>query len=161
MAIESIDDGSLFTELKKLSGSEEKKRNIDRSFKHSANDLSIQDLMNLARGRKSSGNWTGAVSSYNELIRLYADSDEARTSTLSIGQIYLHHLNKPKAALAAFNDYLKQPGPLTQEALYGRAQAFRSLQDLKNEIESLHSFLNSFPDGVYAPAVQNRLRELQ
>jgi tetratricopeptide (TPR) repeat protein len=118
-------------------------------------------FMNLARGRKSSGNWTGAVSSYKELIRLFADSDEARTSKVSIGQIYLHHLRKPKAALAAFNDYLEQQGPLTQEALFGRAQAFRASNDLRNEIESLNTYLHSFPNGVYAEAVQNRLQELQ
>ncbi len=161
-AIRSIDDGSLFTELARMDGPAFPKTVTGRPAGGKfASDLSIQDLMTLARTRKASGNWKGAVSSYTELFRLYPDSDEARTSRVSVGQIYLHHLNNPEAALTSFDAYLHRQGPLTQEALYGRARALRVLGDRLHETEALRSLLDAYPTGVYAEAIRNRLSDLQ
>lgn len=158
-----IDEGELFTELRSFGAQNAvEKHDADARVSDSrfSRRRSLQDLMSIARSRKSIGDWQGAASSYNELIRTFSTSDEARTSMVSLGQIYLRHLDRPDDALRLFDRYLKSAGPLSQEAMFGKAQAFKSLNLRDREIETLQRFLSLYPTGILAKSVNLRLAEL-
>lgn len=122
---------------------------------------SIKALMSRARQQKASGDWPGAADAYRTLIRLYPDADEARTSMVSLGQIQLNHLGNVNGALKLFGRYLNRPGPLAQEALFGKAEAYRALGDRSMEEKTLAEFLSRFPRGLYAQSVSGRLDHLR
>ena len=123
--------------------------------------LTIKELMDLARSRKTGGDWRRAADAYRELIRHYPSSDEARTARVSLAQIQLHHLGAPRASLKQFSKYLTAPGPLAQEALYGKAEAYRAMGDSRAESRTLLDFLVTYPDGVYAASAKKRLETLR
>jgi TolA-binding protein len=123
--------------------------------------LTIKELMDLARSRKSRRNWRGAADAYQTLIRYYPRSNEARTSLVSLAELQLNHLEEPRAALRLFSKYLKKPGPLAREALYGKAESYRALGNSQEEARILVDFLVTFPDGVYAKSARKRLKALR
>jgi hypothetical protein len=166
-ALKCSETGETFTELRhfeclgpearpKVAGGVGAHKRESKFVRH----LSIRDLMNLARSQKSDGNWAGAAESYRELLRQHSASDEARTSLVSLGQIELEHLDNPKAALGCFSRYLKRPGPLTQEAMFGKTAAYRALGDAKSERKFLERFLDAYPMGVKTTDARKRLAEL-
>lgn len=166
-ALRCMDQGTLFTELSHFEclGTGERDRLRSVSQRPSAGTRektpSIRELMRTAREQKANGDWPGAASSYQELIRRFPNSDEARTSMVSLAQMQLTHLGNPNGALVQFSRYLSRPGPLTQEALYGKAEAFRAMGNIANERQTLEQFLRKYPKGLYAVSVSKRLRQLR
>jgi len=123
---------------------------------------SLKTLMKRARAHKRAGDWQAAVAAYENVERLYPKSNDARTSQVSMGQLYLDKLNQPSQALRHFNAYLKHgaTGALAQEAMYGKAAALRKLGQRAAERDALNSLLAQYPDGFHAGLAQKRLRQL-
>ncbi len=120
-------------------------------------------LFQKIKETRSLGNWLATARSYEELIRLYPSSDEARVSLVSLGEIQLEKLGKPAVALKSFNKYLRTAGKgvLAQEALYGKANAHRALGQKQAERDALRRFLERFPSAIQNPRVRRRLQELE
>ncbi len=120
-------------------------------------------LFEKIKETRSSGNWLATARSYEELIRLYPSSDEARVSLVSLGEIQLEKLGNPAMALKSFNNYLRKSGNgiLAQEALYGKANAHRALNQTRDERDALLRFLERFPTAIQNPRVKRRLKELE
>jgi hypothetical protein len=167
-ALRCMDRGELFTELSHFECLGTGESAPVQSLRHRpppgtnrSHTPSIKDLMEQARHRKAEGNWWGAAASYEEVIRRYPNCDEARTSMVSLAQIRLKHQDNPRGAIRQFSNYLKRPGPLSREAMFGRAEAFRALGDRAGEERALGEFLDTFPNGFYAKAVSKRLKQLR
>ena len=80
---------------------------------------------------------------------------------VSLARIHLKHLGDPKKALHLFSRYMRHPGPLMQEAMFGRAEAYRALGDSRAEQKALVEFLSAYPEGLYATAISKRLEQLR
>ena len=162
--IRAVDDGTLFTELRALEDPgvvpEGESRVVRTVSARDSAGASLQSLMALARNRKAAGDWRGAAESYKTLIRQFKDTDEARTSLVSLGQIYLKHLGRPDEAVRLFDGYLKRSGPLAPEAFYAKSQALRAMGRASYETATLRRLLAGYPTGIYAESARKRLSEL-
>ncbi len=107
-------------------------------------------------------NWAAAVGAYGDLIDAHPSSAQARAALVSMGNIQLENLNKPRAALKVFDAYLARfgKGTLAREASFGRANALRALGKSGQERAALESFLRDYPDSILAQRVKTRLDEI-
>ncbi|MBN2670169.1 MAG: FecR domain-containing protein [Deltaproteobacteria bacterium] len=121
-----------------------------------------ENLLRRAHALRLEGNWRGAAKIYQRLCREYPNSNEAVTSLVSLGQIQLRNLSKPKAALSSFDRYLKKGGQkdLAREALDGKAQAYRAMGKRTQEISVLEQVIAQFPSSVQARRAKERLQTL-
>src|SRR5690606_18394806 len=74
---------------------------------------SARALLARARAFRASGRAVDAAAAYRELLARHPRSAEARAALVSLGEIELTQLRDPKAALAAFEAYLRHGGALT------------------------------------------------
>jgi hypothetical protein len=125
--------------------------------------LSAQELLKNAQILRASRDWHQAARAYEKLIEIYPDSDETRASFVSLGEIQLNKLGKPRSALQQFERYLSvaTQGPLSQEALFGKARALNALGRSQAEQETLNLFLTRFPSAIQAGEAKARLSDLQ
>ena len=107
-------------------------------------------------------NWAAAVKAYGDLIDTYSSSAQARAALVSMGNIQLENLKKPRAALRAFDAYLArdEKGTIAREASFGRANALRALGKSSQERAALEAFLRDYPDSILAQRVKTRLDEI-
>ncbi|MDJ0762865.1 MAG: FecR domain-containing protein [Myxococcota bacterium] len=121
-----------------------------------------KDLLRSARAARVQRDWQKAARIYDRLIRQFPDSDEARASLISAGEIHLKKLKHPKKALGHFNRYLatSKSGPLAQEALFAKATAYRAMGDRVSERTALRSFLKRFPRAIQTAEAEARLDHL-
>jgi len=114
-----------------------------------------------ARARHD-GDLRRAVSLFSALRSTFPDSDQARVSSISLGDLLLR-LGEPARALRAFDAYLSdvRTGPLREEALFGRARCLRELGDSAAEAETWARLVRDFPGSAYGPAARKRLDELR
>ena len=119
----------------------------------------LKALMKKARRHKLESSWRAAAKVYEEVVRRYPASNDARTSYVSMGQLYLEKLKRPRRALRHFTRYLKQDdtGALAQEALYGKARALRKLGQKSDERTVLEELLAKYPKGLYAKLARKRI----
>lgn len=164
-ALRCMDDEAVFSELSHFDCLQEqpfrKKTTASVSRRPHASGLSLKALMRRARNHKSDGNWRGAAASYKTVIKRFPKSNEAMTARVALAQIQLRRLNKPEAALSQFSKYLVYHGPLAQEALFGKAEAYRMMGRRQQERQALSSYLAKYPRGMYAKPAKTRLDRLQ
>ena len=146
------DDGGV---VDKLSTSGARFR--DRGSRPSAEEL-LFDAQSLRERR----DWAGAARIYRKLGHLYPESDETKASLISLGEIQLSKLGDPTAAIDCFDRYLQvvDKGPLAQEALLGKARAYRALNKKDAERETLELFLRRFPEAIHLTQVKRRIADL-
>src|SRR5690606_24376291 len=102
-----------------------------------------------------------AAQSYRRLKATFPKSAEARTVSVALGQLELDRLGQPAAARRSFQSYLDLGGgALSQEARYGKVRAARALGDDAAELAAIREYLRAHPNGVNAPALARRAREL-
>jgi hypothetical protein len=123
----------------------------------------LKALMKKARHNKLDGNLNDAIRTYEEIVRRFPAANDAQTSRILLGQLYLDKLNRPGRALKNFSNYLKvnSSGALTQEALYGKAKAQRALKQRDAELLTLQKLLQQYPDGVFSGPVKKRIRQIR
>lgn len=120
----------------------------------------IEELLTAEKRARRAKNWADVATIYQSLIRFYPRSHESRTALVTLGQIEIRKLNRPKSALRHFNAYLKSPGALEQEALYGKSKAFQMTQNPGNEIRTLKKLISKYPTGPISQAANKRLGKL-
>jgi hypothetical protein len=115
-----------------------------------------------ANGERRHGNLRRAVTLYETLRARFPESDQARLSSISVGDLLLG-LGEPARALRAFDSYLAEVrgGALGEEAVFGRARCLRELGDAPREVETWQGLVRDFPGSAYAPIARRRLAELR
>jgi hypothetical protein len=134
-------------------GSSELRRQAERGAP------SATTLLDEARQRLGRGDARGARAVYERLRATYPSSPEAKTVLVTLGKLELE-LGAPLRALAAFDAYAKQGGPLVPEALAGRIRALRALGRQAEERRAILDYLERYPRGLEAPALEKRLSTL-
>ncbi|MFZ5895370.1 MAG: PEGA domain-containing protein [Myxococcota bacterium] len=115
------------------------------------------ELLTRARSARAAGRYADAARQYRQLLQVFPQSDEARVSLVSLGELSLSELGDARAALQSFDAYLKHGGGLTQEARYGRIRALGRLGRRGEERSAIESFLNDYPKSVQAASLRAKL----
>lgn len=116
-------------------------------------------LLLAAREARARGDAQAALRVYRELFERYEHSGEAHTARIPFGEMLLSD-GHARAALAAFERYLAQGGPLAEEASFGRVRALRALGATSEERAALVDFLRSHPDSPLSAALRARAQTL-
>ena len=123
---------------------------------------SLKMLIKVGRRAKLQKNWREAADAYGQILLYYPSSNDADTVRVTLGQLLLDRLHRPKAALSHLSRYLREnpKGPLVPEALYSSARCHRQLRNWKAERRLLKKLLSNYPKGLHAGLAQKRLAEL-
>lgn len=113
-------------------------------------------LFTRAAEARRRGDVAAAIALYEELGLRYPDSVEAQDARLLLGNLRLEQ-RAPRAALNQFERY--GGGPLSLEALWGKAEALRKLHS-PEERAVLEQLLREYPSSPYSGAAQKRLQQL-
>lgn len=113
-------------------------------------------LLARAQAMRAQGNYKECARLYRTLDTHFPGSEEARVSLVALGELELHELRQPAAALDAFAAYLQAGGPLVREARYGKIRALRALHhDIEADSE-VAAFLRDYPTSVQAATLRQR-----
>lgn len=122
---------------------------------------SVEALVLDARSRLAAGDYAEAARRYRTLRATHPRSPEARAALVSLGQLYLQRLGRPREALRKFTRYLAGGrGPLSEEARWGRAQALRRLGDRRGEAAAIEAYLEHHGGSARAGTLRARLATL-
>lgn len=117
-------------------------------------------LFGLANDKRRSGDLTGALAAYADLVARFPSSREAATARALRGRILLEQ-HDARRALTEFDAYLASGrGELREEALVGRARAFGLLGRTDSERTAWETLLSSFPSSASADHARLRLQTL-
>jgi TolA-binding protein len=120
----------------------------------------LAELLHTAREARMAGRHADAAVALRELIATYPDSADARTATVTLGQLELKKLGRPAEARRHFARYLNKPGSLAQDALVGQADACRAMRDIECERTTLERIIRDFPGGPADAAARRRLQDI-
>jgi tol-pal system protein YbgF len=118
-------------------------------------------MLQKAKGDYDAGQYTLAITGFQQVISSYGDSEAAIEAQYWIGESQLY-LNRPADAITAFNLTL-QKGPRSQfapEALYKRGVAQERQGDLAGARASYEQVIKQFPSATNATLAQQRLMKL-
>jgi hypothetical protein len=115
-------------------------------------ELSPRQLLLEARAH-TAGDPSRARELYRQLFASAADSAEAKVALVPYGELLLAD-GQARAALRAFEHYLRLRGPLVEEASYGRIRALRAVHDTHAEQRAVDAFLREYPASVLAPSLR-------
>jgi TolA-binding protein len=116
-------------------------------------------LFHAASVARRTGDTTKAQKLYGQLIAQHPDSDEAHVAHVALGKLWLA-AGRASAAEREFRQYLDAGGgPLSEEALFSRAQALQRLERTVEERAAWTKLLTSYPHSVYATHARERLGE--
>jgi hypothetical protein len=125
----------------------------------SAEGVSRDALLAAARAQAKLGNHQAARALYRELVTLYPGPGTAGVQVM-LGNLEME-LGSPKSALTAFEAYLAAGGALEPEALHGKVRALRALGRKSDERATIRRYLERYPEGFQAPALKQRLADLE
>lgn len=102
--------------------------------------------------------WRKAAEAYEQVLQ----RPHTPSLKIHVGWLYVRQLGTPKSALRHFDGYLTSApnGPLAQEALKGKATAFRAMQAPQQEARVLKQLLKRYPNTVGAAKHKKRLNEI-
>lgn len=120
------------------------------------------ELFSEANAARRQGDAERARALYRALGNTFPTASETALSCVMLGRIELqrHAVND---ALHQFQRYLwlAPRGPLAEEALEGKARAYRELAMPSEEAMTWRELLSRFPGSVYAKTARQRLNELR
>jgi tetratricopeptide (TPR) repeat protein len=116
-------------------------------------------LFAQALALRGEGKVGAAIATHLRLQHLYPTARETRLSFALAGRLLLER-GSPEQALAQFNQYLAQPGDVTEEALVGRATALGHLGRSVAESEAWREVIERHPGSIYANHAKRRLAAL-
>jgi hypothetical protein len=119
---------------------------------------SAAELLERAQTERAAGHRKLAAKTYRMLIRHHADSKEARSALVSLGQLELD-LGRAGAAIKAFDRYLRDGGLLAEDAHFGKIRALRKLGRSAEERAAIEVFVRKHPDSPYRESLEERLDE--
>jgi tol-pal system protein YbgF len=118
-------------------------------------------MLQKAKGDYDAGQYTLAITGFEQLIRTFPDTEAAIEGQYWIGESLLY-LNRNSEAVTAFNTAL-QKGPRGQyapSALFKRGVAQEKLGDVANAQASYEQTMKQFPNASEATLAQQRLAKL-
>jgi TolA-binding protein len=117
-------------------------------------------LFGIANDKRRSGDLTGALAGYADLVARFPSSREASTARALRGRIFLEQ-HEARRALTEFDAYLASGrGELREEALVGRARAFGLLGRTDSERTAWETLLSSYPSSASTEHARLRLQTL-
>ena len=119
-------------------------------------------LFSDANAARRRGDIEGARALYERLRESYPAANETALSYVLMARVDLKN-GLARTALHQFEQYLAlaPTGPLAEEALEGRAAAYRQLNRPTEEARDWRELLHLYPNSIYAPAASKRLEELR
>ena len=130
------------------------------SPRSSASTATAASLFSEANAARRANDSQRALGLYRQLQQQFPSSPEARLSQAITGRMLLDGKD-PKAALDAFDGYLKKGGRLSEEALVGRAVALHKLGDQAQERAAWQALLAQYPRSLHAGRARARLSALK
>jgi hypothetical protein len=118
-------------------------------------------MLAAARKLMANGQWGLAAKAYKQLRKAHPESPEAHAALVTLGDLQLDHLGKPRAALRAYDAYLGKGGPMAQEVRSGRIRALRALGQTEKERTAIEDFLRRHPSSFEAADLRRRLEQLE
>jgi ferric-dicitrate binding protein FerR (iron transport regulator) len=118
------------------------------------------DMLGYARSLRASGDFRRAAEVYRQIHAANPQSPSGRAALVSLGELLLSR-NDAKGALSAFDSYLARGGALTQEALFGRARALRTLNRPAEERAAIDRFLAAYPTAPQSRVLRARLASMK
>lgn len=116
-------------------------------------------LFHAASVARGAGDVTRAQRLYQQLIAQHPDSEEAHVAHVALGKLLLSS-RRASAAEREFRQYLDAGGgPLSEEALFSRAQALQRLDRVVEERAAWTKLLSTYPQSVYAAHARERLAQ--
>ena len=138
-------------------------RSVDRSTAAFAgvesDSLTAEQLFSNGNRARREGQNARAIALFQQLQQRFPGSAEAQLSRLSLGRVWLAQ-GRAQQALEQFSSYLAGGGPLTEEALLGKARALGALGRFGEERAVWQTLQRSFPNSVYQHQAEERLRQL-
>ncbi|MBK6923391.1 MAG: hypothetical protein IPH07_38740 [Deltaproteobacteria bacterium] len=112
------------------------------------------ELLTRARALRAEGDLGGAAQAYERLVDAHPRSALALAALLSLGEVQLER-GRARAALAAFDRYLRRKGSLAEEASFGRIRALRALDRDADADAATAAFLRRWPRSAYAAKLRS------
>lgn len=121
-----------------------------------------EDWLEEANRLRAQKRWKDADETYARVWQAAPHSDAAYVARVASAGVRLDHLHDPKIALARYKNALKvaPAGPLSEEARYGIAEAYRAMGDRKAERAALEAFVAKHPDAGLTIRAKKRMLEL-
>ena len=116
-------------------------------------------LFERASDLRLQGRIDQAIDTYRILQQRYPQTREANLSFVVAGRLQLER-DRAAQAVTQFDHYLKKDAEVAEEALAGRAEAFRRLARPRAEGAAWRLLLTRFPASVYAELAHARLAAL-
>lgn len=122
-----------------------------------------QLLLRQANQLRARRQWGAAARAYEETIRLYPNSPEAYSATVAAGLLRLDHLGDARGALRLLSSAIDTHprGALSEEAQWGRIEAYRDVGDHAAETHALEEFMQTHPASLMAAQARERLHHLE
>jgi TolA-binding protein len=122
--------------------------------------VSPQALFSAASRARVRGDGAEAIRLSRQLVTEFPSSNEAVTTHLSLGMLYLQE-GQVGPALDEFRAGRRLGPPVTMaEAIWGESQALRKLGRTVEERAALEELLSSYPESAYTGAARKRLAAL-
>jgi ferric-dicitrate binding protein FerR (iron transport regulator) len=118
------------------------------------------DMLGYARSLRASGDFRRAADVYRSIHAANPQSPSGRAALVSLGELLLS-LHDTQGALSAFDAYLVGGGALTQEALFGRVRALRTLKRPVEERAAIARFLAAYPNAPQSRVLRSRLAAMK
>ena len=131
----------------------------EEASNRSEESLDAAALFHRASSARSAGDYVLSIGLFTKLQQQFPASAEARASYVSLGKLLLSG-GRAAAADRQFSSYLAVGGPLTAEALVGRAESLAALGRSSEERRVWQRIQRDFPSSVYAGRAEQRLRHL-
>jgi tetratricopeptide (TPR) repeat protein len=116
-------------------------------------------LFERASDLRHQGRIDQAIETYRILQQRHPQTREANLSFAVVGRLQLER-HRAAQALIQFDHYLRNDAEVAEEALAGRAEAFRRLGRPRAEEAAWRLLLTRFPASVYAVVAHSRLAAL-
>lgn len=118
-------------------------------------------MLQQAKGDYDAGQFTLAITGFEQLIRTFPNTEAAIEAQYWIGESQLY-LNKPADAVTAFNLALQKSNNFqyAPDALYKRGVAQRRLGDAVAARASYEQVIRQFPQSQSATLAQQELAKL-
>ncbi len=128
----------------------------------SVDESEPEDLLALANQQRRAREWGSADALYRAVSGRFTGSDAAVVAEIASATLHLEQLEDAHGALRGYRRALweRPTGPLSQEARWGMAEAYRALGDRAAEAAALREFLSHHPESALAPAARRRQAEL-
>lgn len=125
-------------------------------LRHGAAHNSPNLLLAKAQSLRARGQYKSCAQLYRRLWSEFPDSEEAKVSMISLGELELVRTSNPAAALDAFNAYLRLGGPLDREARFGKIRALRALDRRVEAGAETARFIRDYPSSMQAATLRRQ-----